>query len=1051
MSGLRSALGGMTSLAVVSGALAAQGVVSGGIEGRVTTRTGAAIAEAEVLASNRSNGERWRTATTGDGRYALEHLSAGGPYRIEVHAIGFAPARRDGVFIALGQRLRMDLALEPGVAVLEPLVVRASVDPLINSGRTGPGRIVSESTLTRLPISGRRLADVARLSPLVTGAGSIAGQNDRLTPVQIDGTGASDLLGGIDAPGQSLGLRTIAVEAVREVQVLAAPFDVRYGSFATGLVAAATKSGSNRFGGSLQGYYTARALQGRDELAGRGENFAAGEAGMAIGGPIVRDRAAFFVQGGFQHARFPLVQPRIGTDSTGGADSAGVGFRRASVTRLQEVMRAAYGVDAGTTDPYPVDVPAGNLFAKVTLQLAVNSRLELSHAYGRSTPDLLDDSCRKAYDRFCLSSSAFHLAVRSHVSRVAWATTLGQRISNDLLVARSWYRQTCRTTDFPLVFVSADAGDLGAGGNSLCVGDRTEEELLELTDNLSLNVGAHRVTLGAHGELVRLPTHENLAYFFAPAWHFASFDSLARGQADRYGGVLEHPVRRQGPLSDLRTQLLSPYVQDQWTATPRLLLTLGLRADVPFVSRRPTSNPALRSALELDNTLTPSGHLLWSPRVGASYDLHGDGTTFLRGGIGWFVGRPAYRWFNEVFAHTGLDAIELTCDSTNVPTFVTDTRRQPTECADTSGASTVAGPVSVFDPGFRFPRSLKLAVGADRRLPWGMVGTLDLLYSRGVNQLDIREVNLMPAGVVAVGEDNRPLYGSVASDGTPSPTRRSADFRRVTQVGNAKGDQSFALTAQLQKPLAGGQELALAYTFTRARDLLSATDDQLDANLDGVVLDGTLERRRLAPSAWSVPHRITLLAALDLPLRFRLTLFYEGRSGAPFTYRVQGDVNADGYDNDAVYVPLDATPAGDVRLVVDDALGNPVAAPASAYEELDRFIRSDGCLRAQRGRLLRRNSCRTGWTNAADARFARIFPTARGQSLELTLDVFNLLHLLNGGWGVVRAVQDTPLLELAGYDAAGGRGIYRWLRPTTPAVDPDGSRWRMQLGARYTF
>jgi hypothetical protein len=757
------------------------------------------------------------------------------------------------------------------------------------------------------------------------------------------------------------------------------------------------------------------------------------------------------VQSGFQRSRFPLVQPRIGTDTTGGADSVDVGFRRASVTRLQEVMRAAYGVDAGTTDPYPVDVPAGNLFAKVTLQLAVNSRLELSHAYGRSTPDLLDDSCREAYERFCLSSTSFRLAVRAHVSRLAWVTTLGQRISNDLLVARSWYRQTCRTTDFPLVFVRADAGDLGAGGSSLCVGDRTEEEVLELTDNLSLSAGAHRVTFGAHGELVRLPTHENLAYFFAPSWHFASLDSLALGLPDRYSGIVDHPVRRQGPLSDLRTQLLSPYVQDQWTVTPRLLLTLGLRADVPFITRHPTSNPALWSALELDNTLTPGGHLLWSPRVGASYDLHGDGSTFLRGGIGWFAGRPAYRWFNEVYAHTGLDAIELACDSTNVPSFVSDTRRQPTECAGASGVSTVAGPVSVFDPGFRFPRSLKVAVGADRRLPWGMVGTLDLLYSRGVNQLDIREMNLMPAGAVAAGEDNRPLYGSIASDGSPSPTRRSPDFGRVTQVGNARGDQSFALTAQLQKALAGGQELALAYTFTRARDLLSATDDQLDANLDGVALDGTLERRRLAPSAWSVPHRITLLAALDLPLHFRLTLFYEGRSGAPFTYRVQGDINADGYDNDAVYVPLNATLAGDVQLVADDALGNPVAAPASAYEELDRFIRSDECLRAQRGRVLRRNSCRSGWTNTADARFARIFPTARGQSLELTLDVFNLLHLLNGRWGVVRAAGDTPLLELAGYDAAGGRGTYRWLRPTAAAVDPDGSRWRMQLGARYTF
>ena len=188
-----------------------------------------------------------------------------------------------------------------------------------------------------------------------------------------------------------------------------------------------------------------------------------------------------------------------------------------------------------------------------------------------------------------------------------------------------------------------------------------------------------------------------------------------------------------------------------------------------------------------------------------------------------------------------------------------------------------------------------------------------------------------------------------------------------------------------------------------------------------------------------------------MPLHFRLTLFYQGASGSPFTYTVEGDANADGYDNDAVYVPTDAAPGGDIRLVVDDDQGLLVPAPASDYAELGRFIGQQGCLRSQRGRVMRRNSCRNPWTNSTDARFSRLFPTIRGQSLELTLDVFNLLHLVNGGWGLIRGVDDTPLLELVGYDAAGGRGIYRLRQRTHGAADFAGSRWRMQLGARYTF
>ena len=258
----------------------------------------------------------------------------------------------------------------------------------------------------------------------MTGSGSVAGQNDRLTTVQIDGAVGGDLLGGVITPGQALGLRTVAVEAVKEVQVLAAPFDVRFGTFAAGLVNAVTKSGSNRFAGSVVGYYTGPALQGKDETGSRGDDFVLDEASLTLGGPIARDRAAFFVEAGLQHGRRPINTPIIGPDSTGGADSLGIGFRRASVTRLQEVMRDTYGVEAGNTDPYPVSAAAGNVFGKVTLQLGVNSRLDVSHEYSRSTPDLLDENCRTR-EAFCLGSTAFRLSVRAHITRLAWAAALG--------------------------------------------------------------------------------------------------------------------------------------------------------------------------------------------------------------------------------------------------------------------------------------------------------------------------------------------------------------------------------------------------------------------------------------------------------------------------------------------------------------------------------------------------------------------------------------------------------------------------------------------------
>jgi hypothetical protein len=218
-----------------------------------------------------------------------------------------------------------------------------------------------------------------------------------------------------------------------------------------------------------------------------------------------------------------------------------------------------------------------------------------------------------------------------------------------------------------------------------------------------------------------------------------------------------------------------------------------------------------------------------------------------------------------------------------------------------------------------------------------------------------------------------------------------------------------------------------------------------------VILDGRLGHRRLASSAWGPPHRITVLSTADLPLHFRLTLFYEGTSGVPFTYRVDGDANGDGYwSNDAVYVPVQVAPGGDIKLVVDDDQGQLVPAPASEYAELERFIEQERCLRDQRGRVLRRNSCRNPWGTYTDARLSRILPAAHGRSLELTLDLFNLQHLIDKDWGLIRGSDDTPLLQLVGYDPGAGRGIYRRLPRTRRAV-LDGSQWRMQLGARLTF
>jgi hypothetical protein len=196
-----------------------------------------------------------------------------------------------------------------------------------------------------------------------------------------------------------------------------------------------------------------------------------------------------------------------------------------------------------------------------------------------------------------------------------------------------------------------------------------------------------------------------------------------------------------------------------------------------------------------------------------------------------------------------------------------------------------------------------------------------------------------------------------------------------------------------------------------------------------------------------VRHKITLGAISEWPMHIRVGLFYVGSSGRPYTYVIQGDANADGlsmaglYINDIMYVPRNAA---------DITLKDPGQWPG-----LDSLIRSQRCLQSQRGRIMRRNSCQGQWDNLVNARVSKGFGTGGGRSVELIADLFNLLNLLDSDWGVQRftpsALGDPEILTLVGYDPAKQRGIYQAPSIDRRVRDDGATRWRMQLGARYTF
>jgi len=1037
---------GWLALSAATPALGSQGVTSAALQGSVVQSDGTPIEHGVVTVTLAESGARWQVVTDAAGRYFLENVQVGGPYLIEARAVGFRPAGQHGVRLGLGQRYRADFVLEPSVVELPDVTVSASVDPLVNSGRTGPAHFISESELAVLPNLTRDLSVAIALGPLAAsrplGGISIGGQNQGFNSLQVDGGVNADVYLGRTPGGASPSAavpevlpHAISLETVKEVQVLAAPFDVRLGNFAGGFLNAVTKSGTNAFHGSGFAFMQEGSLTASD-AAGNRPDLASWQFGGTLSGPIVRNRVHFFLNADLQRRIVPDVGFLVAADTFGGADLSKAGVSYANAVRFQRILDSLH-LQPGSLGPSDGHLPAQDVFAKITMQLGTSGHLELSHHYAHGDRrDFIDTG--RANNIYALSSVAGQSLSTAHTSRLIWTTPVAGRAQNELIVSYERLLDTCRpNATFPLIQVRVGTGTLMAGPNSVCSTMAVDQNALDITENLTLGVGRHLVTFGTQGELLRF--RDPVVQVSAGRWLFSNLDSLASGLANHYDQGLGNSAGPSGV--DFHAAGLGLYAQDRWLPTARLTLTVGLRLDLPFLPDAVATNPALRAALGFDTARLPSGNASWSPRLGINYDLSGDGAAFLRGGVGLFSGPPPYRWLGNAYRESGNETVVF-CNPPHVPPF--DPIHQPETCVPPGGTSPR---ISFFDPGLKLPQNLKLALGLDRRFPSGVVATIDFLYTRAIHQLYTSDANLGAPSGAAAGEGGRPLYGAIdGTTGRASPAWRDFSFGEIYRVSNRGGDDAFSVSAQARKRF--GETLALyaGYAYSRGRDRMSWVNFPARANFSNTPLDGTLDDRVLRPSFFETPHKVSLMATFDLPHRVQLSFLYLGASQPPYTYVIEGDANADGIggpgslSNDAVYVPRNSS---DISLV-----------KASDSTLLQAFIEQQRCLREQRGRIMARNNCRNGWLASLNARLTTAVPLSSGQQFEIIADIFNLPNLINSRWGRYFDTTVGPtvrMLTLKGWDAVNGRGIYQLALPKRGVLDEVASRWRVQLGVRYAF
>jgi hypothetical protein len=953
----------------------------------------------------------------------FDDLPVGGPFTLAVRAIGYQQTLLTGIVLHAGDRVTTDVSLDQVQArTLDPIVVRAT--SLRDAGAGGPANFIPGDVARRLPLLDRKFVGLFALSPWTSGNPplSIGGQHSRFNAIQVDGAAASDFFGVNVTPGGGAGAASLSLEAIEELHILIAPFDVRQGGFSGGLINAVTRSGTNHFRTSGVASLARSDLVGVDTAGAAAQRFGSLQYGMTVGGPIVPDRVHYFAAAEIQARSSPAVST--------------VDVNQAAAARAAQISRDVYGFDPGGIDTPDLRQPSWNVFTKLSWQMSpqhlidvtVNSVNGSSDVLGRSIAD------RSNRDGWALSQSGVVSTSSATMLRARAASVFGA-FTNEAIIGYSVLSDN-RDSQLraPLFLIQSDATKayIAAGSVTNATGTFTDQRIVELTDNVSWSRGSHVLTVGTQNHLLHF--RDNLFVGSWGVWAFPSADAYEQRQPSRYEVSL--PVRPGGPLADFSVAEVAAYAQDHWSASRRLTFTAGVRVDAPFFDR-PFRNDSLAADAALghiDTSVFPSGNAVLSPRVGFSYDVGGGRNLWmLRGGAGVFAGHPLYAWMTNAYSGTGMEQTHLVCESADgVPAPVTDIAALPKSCLRSSGTSAPVPTVTTFAPDTRFQQAIKLDLGVEHELGKGYVGSIDMVHTTTRNTLTIVDRNLVAPSVSGEG---RLMYGTIAAGGIARPLRIDAEhFGPVYEFANRSGDRATSVATEVHRDWSSGAFVQLGYAWSRTEDLISLLGVSSTLMFQNNPIDGSIADRQLRRSNRDAPQSVVAAAVLPLAFSTTASFVFRAHSGAPYAYLVGGDANADGTSgNDLVYVPRDAH---DITL-----------AAADSFPKLDAFIEQEGCLRTQRGRVMSRNSCRNASVQTLDIRLAK---SAHG--VEVSADVFNAPNLLDRNWGLMRETtnrEGVPLLSVVGWDAAANRPVYNVTLPSRDRVVPDASRWRVQLGARF--
>ena len=1070
-------------------------ITTSSLAGKVTA-DGEDVIGATVEAVHQPSGTRYNAVTNAKGMYTINGMRVGGPYQVSISYIGYETKKVTGITLQLGETYNLSTAMNEDAKVLGDVVVIGKGSKFANE-KTGAATNISNAQITNMPSISRSITDYTRLSPYGGNGMTFAGQDGRTANFTVDGASFNNNFGlSSNLPG---GGNPISIEAIEEMQVVISPFDVRQTGFIGGGVNAITKSGTNTFQGSAYIYHQNENMRGDaiegEQISGAREKDRKTTYGFTLAGPIVKDKLFLFVNGEMQKVPTVANRWRASEDGVADADNFISRTTTADLQKVSDYVKQKYGYDTGSYNSFPADESNYKFLARLDWNITNNHHLALRYNYTKNrvwnapNSSSMDGGTRMSGARTSQYSMSFANSMYSmdnivHSFSLDLNSRLTENLSNQFLATYT-KADDVRGTDsdeFPFIDILKDNQIYMALGYELFTHQNAVHTTTwNLKDDVTYYLGNHKVMGGLsfeHQMADNQYMRNGTGYY-----RYSSLDDFLTGAAPEIVCLTYGYNGETSPAARVQFNKLGIYAQDEWNINPNFKLSYGLRADGFFFNNGDlmTNNAILGidyGGRSVDTGKWPGTNFSISPRVGFTWDVLGDKSLKVRGGTGLFTGRLPLVFFTNMPSNGGMVQYQaqLNSKSADMSQFagglVTDANGKASIAALRDKLISMGYPETItpeqgsipssfcgIDPDFKMPQVWKTSLAVDYAVPVSFPLTVSVegIFNKNINAAMLRDWSQKSVDGFARfnGADNRPVFPSDAYYTYVNDKGKEVSTSAYVLENTSRG-YGWSTSVTVNARPAEWINLMAAYTHTASKEVTSLPGSNASSVLNYTSTWEGVNNFRLHNAENLTPDRFIANATIHDKSGNHYSLIYETwRGGYNYSFMTANDMNGDGYNYDAIYVPTDKEVAdGLFRFKTED----------DKTRFMD-FVHNNDYLSSRQGKYTEANSFYSPWVHRIDFAYKHDFKVNVGKNvhkLQLSFDMKNVLNFFNSSWGVSKYLNpalgsDGPrVLKYEGVDKDGFATF-----STPAAVNGNvksfvpyhsiGQCWYASIGIKYCF